>query len=450
MCFVGIGAPSAACNLARLTHAPGITLIYESGTIATKPNVLPLSIGDGELCETALTTVLGAGDVPLLAAGRPHHRRLPRRRADRPLRQPQHHRGRPLRQAEGAAARRRRRARDRHLLRTRCSSSWRRASARSSTSSISSPRSATATARAAAKRLGVTTKGPTRVITDLCLLEPDAETKELTVAAMHPGVTREQIADGHRLAGQVRRQGRRDARRRPAQELVGAARPACAHQGGASGQGASVRSIDAGPMRGRDAHRTMQGDDACVTAQPRRQGRRVRSSGGIRDAMDDVYSRAGDAADPPSLSPDYRQHARARAEAAADHHSADAVGDHRPGLRPLRRAAGGGRPHHAARRRAARRAHHRHGPRARRGRPPGAQHAGRDLAVQRRRPLHPRGRPAPRAARSQLHRRRPLRHRRQTAPTGSSPSSPAPIPGATTPTPGARRTSTSRCSARRS
>ncbi len=57
VCFVGIGAPSAACNLARLTHAPGITLIYESGTIDTKPEVLPLSIGDGELCDTALTTV---------------------------------------------------------------------------------------------------------------------------------------------------------------------------------------------------------------------------------------------------------------------------------------------------------------------------------------------------------------------------------------------------------
>ena len=56
VCFVGIGMPSAASNLARLTHAPDITLIYESGTIATKPDVLPLSIGDGELCETALTT----------------------------------------------------------------------------------------------------------------------------------------------------------------------------------------------------------------------------------------------------------------------------------------------------------------------------------------------------------------------------------------------------------
>ncbi|HEU4797329.1 MAG TPA: CoA-transferase, partial [bacterium] len=57
VCFVGIGAPSAACNLARLTHAPDITLIYESGTIGARPYALPLSIGDPELCETALTTV---------------------------------------------------------------------------------------------------------------------------------------------------------------------------------------------------------------------------------------------------------------------------------------------------------------------------------------------------------------------------------------------------------
>src|SRR5258708_13689934 len=57
ICFVGIGMPSAACNLARLTHAPDLTLIYESGTIATKPDVLPLSIGDAELCDTALTTL---------------------------------------------------------------------------------------------------------------------------------------------------------------------------------------------------------------------------------------------------------------------------------------------------------------------------------------------------------------------------------------------------------
>jgi glutaconate CoA-transferase, subunit B len=53
VCFVGIGLPSTAANLARLTHAPNIVLIYESGTIGTRPHVLPLSIGDGELAETA-------------------------------------------------------------------------------------------------------------------------------------------------------------------------------------------------------------------------------------------------------------------------------------------------------------------------------------------------------------------------------------------------------------
>jgi len=51
--FVGIGLPSKACNLARATHAPDCVLIYESGTIGAKPVHLPLSIGDGELAETA-------------------------------------------------------------------------------------------------------------------------------------------------------------------------------------------------------------------------------------------------------------------------------------------------------------------------------------------------------------------------------------------------------------
>src|SRR5712691_6966605 len=56
-CFVGIGLPSAAANLARRTHAPDCVLIYESGPIGAKPSVLPLSIGDGELAETADTVV---------------------------------------------------------------------------------------------------------------------------------------------------------------------------------------------------------------------------------------------------------------------------------------------------------------------------------------------------------------------------------------------------------
>src|SRR6202167_1759290 len=80
VCFVGIGLPSTAANLARLTHAPNIVLIYESGPIGAKPQVLPLSIGDGELAETADTVVSvpeifrywlqsGRGDVGFFGGG---------------------------------------------------------------------------------------------------------------------------------------------------------------------------------------------------------------------------------------------------------------------------------------------------------------------------------------------------------------------------------------------
>ena len=61
-CFVGIGLPSEAANLARATHAPNLVLIYESGTIGAKPDVLPLSIGDGILAETA-DSVVGVPEI---------------------------------------------------------------------------------------------------------------------------------------------------------------------------------------------------------------------------------------------------------------------------------------------------------------------------------------------------------------------------------------------------
>src|ERR1700689_3887055 len=53
VCFVGIGLPSTAANLARASHAPGVVLIYESGCIGAKPDRLPPSIGDGILSRTA-------------------------------------------------------------------------------------------------------------------------------------------------------------------------------------------------------------------------------------------------------------------------------------------------------------------------------------------------------------------------------------------------------------
>ena len=57
VCFVGIGLPSEAANLARATHAPNCVLVYESGTIGAKPDVLPLSIGDGVLASNADSVV---------------------------------------------------------------------------------------------------------------------------------------------------------------------------------------------------------------------------------------------------------------------------------------------------------------------------------------------------------------------------------------------------------
>ncbi len=152
-----------------LTHAPDITLIYESGTLATKPTVLPLSIGDGGLSRNRADHRLGAGNVSLLAAGRPHQGRLSRRCADRQVCQPQYDRGRLLRQAESAAAGRRRGAGNRHILRRDLHHRGAGQTLASSTSSISSPPSATSPAASRAPSWASRPKGPTKLITDLAI-----------------------------------------------------------------------------------------------------------------------------------------------------------------------------------------------------------------------------------------------------------------------------------------
>jgi glutaconate CoA-transferase subunit B len=194
VCFVGIGAPSAACNLARLSHAPDITLIYESGTIATKPTLLPLSIGDGELCDTALCTV----SVPemfryWLQGGRISVGFLGGAQLDAfaninttvigSYAKPK------TRLPGGGGA---------PEIASCCGEVF-----------ITMPQSKRSfvgrvdfvtsfghgTGGDHRQRLGLTTKGPTRVITDLCIMAPHPETKELTVESLHPGVTREAVAD---------------------------------------------------------------------------------------------------------------------------------------------------------------------------------------------------------------------------------------------------------------
>ncbi len=194
VCFVGIGAPSAACNLARLTHAPQITLIYESGTIATKPNVLPLSIGDGELCDTALTTV----SVPemfryWLQGGRMTVGFLGGAQIDRFANLNttvvgDYHNPKVRLPGGGGAPEIATNCREIFII----MAMGKRAFVDKLPFITSMGHGPTGRERRA---LGVASKGPTRLITDYCIFEPDPETQEMTVVSIHPGATREEIIE---------------------------------------------------------------------------------------------------------------------------------------------------------------------------------------------------------------------------------------------------------------
>ena len=192
VCFVGIGLPSTAANLARRTHAPGARARLRVGHDRRQADALPLSIGDGELAETA-DAVVGVPEIfnYWLQPGRIDVGFLGAAQIDR-FAQHQHDRDRRrLRRPEGPAARRRRRARDRRVLPRGDRDACARRRARSSSGSTSSPPSATATARRPGAARPARPR-PGAVITDLGVLEPDPETCELMLTALHPGVTVEE------------------------------------------------------------------------------------------------------------------------------------------------------------------------------------------------------------------------------------------------------------------
>ncbi|WP_230530940.1 CoA-transferase subunit beta [Microvirga roseola] len=194
VCFVGIGAPSAACNVARLTHAPDITLIYESGTIGTAPNVLPLSIGDGELCETAVTTV----SVPemfryWLQGGRISIGFLGAAQIDRfgninTTVIGDYHKPKVRLPGGGGAPE----------IATSCGEVFitMKQAPRGMVEKIDFFTSfGHGEGGNHRERLGIKTKGPTLLITDLAVWKPDPETKEFTVVSMHRGLTRDRIQE---------------------------------------------------------------------------------------------------------------------------------------------------------------------------------------------------------------------------------------------------------------
>jgi glutaconate CoA-transferase subunit B len=173
--FIGVGRPSTAAILARELYNPGLVLVYESGTIGAKPRRIPLSIGDGELADTAEAVVsvpemfnywIGPGRIEVAFLGAAQVDRFGNLNStvigdyDKPKTR--------LPGAGGAPE-----------IALGCPEVV-----------VVAPHNA----RTLVERLDflTTVAAPSAVITDLGLLEPDPETKELTLTRLHPGVDVEQ------------------------------------------------------------------------------------------------------------------------------------------------------------------------------------------------------------------------------------------------------------------
>jgi glutaconate CoA-transferase subunit B len=194
-CFVGIGLPSTAANLARRTHAPDLVLVYESGTIGSKPDRLPLSIGDGVLAETADAVV----SVPEVFAywlqpGRIDVGFLSAAQIDRfaninttVIGTDYRH---PAVRLPGAGGAPEIAASCREVIVVVRQSRRTFVERVDFVTSVGYGRGP-----GERERLGLRGRGPVRVITDLGVLEPDPATCALTLVAVHPGVTVAQVRE---------------------------------------------------------------------------------------------------------------------------------------------------------------------------------------------------------------------------------------------------------------
>jgi glutaconate CoA-transferase subunit B len=194
VCFVGIGLPSTAANLARRLHAPDIVLVYESGCIGAKPARLPNSIGDGVLAENA-DSVIGVPEIfsYWLQAGRIDIGFLSAAQIDKfanlnttvigPY-------DNPTVRLPGAGGAPEIAASCGEVVVTL------RHTVRAFVEKVDFITSVGHGDGASSRRyLGLRGRGPSAVITDLAILEPDAATKELTLVSTHPGVSIDDVRD---------------------------------------------------------------------------------------------------------------------------------------------------------------------------------------------------------------------------------------------------------------
>jgi glutaconate CoA-transferase subunit B len=194
-CFVGIGLPSQAANLARRTSAPDLVLIYESGAIGAKPSRLPLSIGDGILAETADAVVSvpeifnywlqpGRIDIGFLSAAQlDKFANINTTMIGDDYRDPKVR----LPGAGGAPE-----------IAASCGEVIIivRQNKRTFVEKVDFVTSVGhGSGGDSRKKLGLRGAGPSRVITDLAVMEPDPVSRELTVTQLHPGVTADQVRE---------------------------------------------------------------------------------------------------------------------------------------------------------------------------------------------------------------------------------------------------------------
>lgn len=193
--FVGIGLPNLACNLARATHAPNLVLIYESGAVGATPSRLPVSIGDPALVTGSLM-VCGMADVfqCFLQNGRIEIGFLGGAQVDRwgninttVIGDYAH----PTVRLPGSGGATEIAA---HARRTLIVAKLGRRTFPEQVDFVTSPgHRYHGTPRSEFRMPG---QGPVTVITDKGVLEADAKSGELVLAALYPGVSAAEVRDG--------------------------------------------------------------------------------------------------------------------------------------------------------------------------------------------------------------------------------------------------------------
>jgi glutaconate CoA-transferase subunit B len=177
-----------------MVHNPRLVLVYESGTIGAKPYRIPLSIGDGELAETADSIVsvpemfnywIGPGRIEVAFLGAAQIDRFANLNST-VIGDYQHPRTR-LPGAGGAPE-----------IAASCGEVMIVASHNRRTFVEKLDFVSTVghgDGPGARERLGFRGSGPSAVITDMGVLEPDRETKELTLMQIHEGIEADAVRD---------------------------------------------------------------------------------------------------------------------------------------------------------------------------------------------------------------------------------------------------------------